>query len=69
MVISDELYENRCDNMEVNIVPVTCKYCNDTGSYAGVSYTSDGEKEMEQIQCGCEFIRRHGIEDTTSEEE
>lgn len=54
---------------ELNIVSSPCKYCNDTGSYSVIEQDREGEHYLEQVECGCEFMRRHGIEDTTGEEE
>ena len=55
--------------MAVNIVSIVCKYCNDTGSYTVIEQDSEGERYLEQVECGCEFMRRHAIGDTTGEEE
>ena len=55
--------------MTVNIVSIVCKYCNDTGSYTVIEQDREGEHYLEHVECGCEFMRRHAIEDTTGEEE
>jgi RNase P subunit RPR2 len=55
--------------MTVNIVSIVCKNCNDTGSYAVVEQDREGENYLEQVECGCEFMRRHAIVDTSGEEE
>ena len=63
------LFPKGSDFMTVNIVSIVCKYCNDTGSYTVIEQDREGEHYLEHVECGCEFMRRHAIEDTTGEEE